>query len=1184
MNLSLPSAFRLPWFLLALLACWLFPGGATVYGSEFGATTSPAESLTVVSDDNFPPYIFRNPSGQVEGYLVDLWKLWEHKTGIKVQLMAMSWAEAQKRVLSGEADVIDAIYRTPAREPLYDFSPTYAYLPVAIFAHRSISGIHEIASLQGFQVAVEDGDACIEHLERGGVTALTRFQNYAGIIEAASAAKVKIFCMDEYPANYYLYRMNADKDFVKAFELYQGEARRAVRKGQLAKLDRVEKGMALISADEKAALEKKWLRRTGQALSYTAIVAALALALLVAGSILLVWVRLLRIAVRKKTVELERSERRYRASFENSLDVVVITSVSDGKYLAVNQTFVDTTGFSAEEAIGRTGIELGLWVNPADRINLIEQLRSGHKVRNLEVQFRRKNGEMFWGLLSATLIEFGDTPCIQSETRDITPRKRAEQQVRDSVRHLRTLFEHVPIGMFQSTPQGQYVFMNPALAAMLGFDSPAQAIETINHTSIAEATYADPSHRPSLVEDVEQHEGQFRTFQNRYRRRDGRVFDALLCFSEQTDPFSGERFLYGFIQDISERVQAEARIQETLRLLQVATEAAKAASAAKSEFLAHMSHEIRTPLNAVLGLAQVLSRASLSADQRDMVERIQAAGQSLLVILNDILDFSKIEAGQLRLDSRPFALGGLLAKLDHLLGQSAHAKGLALRIDAPAELPGSLLGDGLRLEQVLVNLLGNAIKFTAQGKVTLRVLLLDTSAIGIRLRFEVQDTGIGIAPDALARLFLPFTQAEAGITRRFGGTGLGLSISKRLVELMGGEIGVESQVGQGSTFWVELPFQRAAAGEPVSRLPTAPERPAGPRLTGVRVLVVDDSAMNREVVERALKLEGATVTLAADGQQAVQQLTARPEAFDAVLMDVQMPVMDGLTATRLIRNELGLDALPIFALTAGVLPEQQQAARAAGVHDVLTKPLDLEQLVATLLPWVKPWPAVRVPTPDALAAPAPLPASPDPADEFPDIAGIDRACATEILGHDRAFFLRLLDGLVTEFADVVVQTRRELAQGQRETATRRLHTLRGNAGNLGALELITTAGALEEAIRRGETDLDGGLETLGRQLAALTAASAPWRETVAAAPSASSEVPPPLDAAQLDALCEALRDHNLKALRRFEALKPALRGAWGEERTKVLGQAIRGLRFEDALAVLAQPAVGSGDSATAAWG
>ena len=375
--------------------------------------------------------------------------------------------------------------------------------------------------------------------------------------------------------------------------------------------------------------------------------------------------------------------------------------------------------------------------------------------------------------------------------------------------------------------------------------------------------------------------------------------------------------------------------------LSAARDQAESASRAKSEFLSRMSHEIRTPLNGILGIAQLLEKEPLTPEQLDLVGRVRQSGRSLLAIINDILDFSKIEAGQLRIDPHPFLLDSLLGQIVNVLEPTALAKGFRLTIEPLPELGGVLLGDSLRIEQVLVNLIGNAIKFTDRGEVRVRVSLLTSDEKTLCLRFEVKDTGIGIEPGVIDGLFHPFTQADGSITRRFGGTGLGLSICKRLVELMGGKIGVDSTPGTGSTFWFELPLGH---NEDIRLAAKAAPRNAGPALQGLRVLVTDDTQLNRLIAEKALSKQGAQVTLACNGSEALECLRAHPEDFDLVLMDVQMPVMDGLEATRRIRGELGLTRLPIIALTAGVMAEEKQAARNAGVTDFMGKPMDLNQL------------------------------------------------------------------------------------------------------------------------------------------------------------------------------------------------------------------------------------------------
>ncbi len=361
-------------------------------------------------------------------------------------------------------------------------------------------------------------------------------------------------------------------------------------------------------------------------------------------------------------------------------------------------------------------------------------------------------------------------------------------------------------------------------------------------------------------------------------------------------------------------------------------------------FLAQMSHEIRTPLNAVLGFTELLADRTLDADSRELVSGISQAGETLLGIVNEVLDYSKIESGELHLESRPVDLGELVRQVVGMLQGSATLKGLRLETLQPPETLPALLGDGLRIKQVLLNLVGNAIKFTAQGAVTVEICVIVRSAEGLRLGLEVRDTGIGMSAEALAGLFRPFVQADASISRRFGGTGLGLAISKRLVEAMGGTIVVRSEVGHGSSFRCELPFALAPSSAAFASGGTAGER----GLSGLRLLVVDDDPVHRKLVEGLLRPLGVVTSTAANGAEAVTRLIGAPADFDAVLMDIQMPVLDGLAAIQALRDHPATAALPIIAVSAGVFPGEQEQARSSGASAFLAKPVRLHQLLAVL--------------------------------------------------------------------------------------------------------------------------------------------------------------------------------------------------------------------------------------------
>ncbi|WP_407519166.1 PAS domain-containing hybrid sensor histidine kinase/response regulator [Methylobacterium oryzisoli] len=745
--------------------------------------------------------------------------------------------------------------------------------------------------------------------------------------------------------------------------------------------------------------------------------------------------------------ERRSAEDRYRLLAENATDLVSLWPAAETGRIYVSPSARAVVGWEPEEF---ARLPLAGRVHPDDLPRVaaeIAGLTPEAPRRVSEHRLRHKAGHHVWVEAVLQLTKAG-TPeeALILSARDVTARRAADAALRESEALHRLLAERTGDIIARADLDGTLRYLSPAVERVVGF-----APETLLNRRTTDLV--DPEDREAVRQAYKRllvaDPGAEASLTYRVRHRNGHavwleVNPTLLC-----DEATGEPLGYVDVaRDVTVRKAVEAELAAAREQTEAARIEAEQASRAKTDFLASMSHEIRTPLNGILGYTDLLlDDDALSGSQRRQAERIQSAGSALLTIVNDILDFSEIEAGRIDLDPAPFDLRGLADNAVAIVWQLAQRKGLMLDVAVDPSVPARLVGDQNRLRQILLNLLNNALKFTPRGKVTLAV----TRAPSGTVRFAVRDTGIGIAPERQGRLFQRFSQVDGSIRREYGGTGLGLAISKKLVERMGGMIGVESRVDEGSTFWFAVDLPEAAAATRPPR-PQAPERTVRPR----RILLAEDLIVNQELVRAVLERASHTVEVAADGWEAVVAVRTKP--FDLVLMDVQMPGLDGVSATRQIRALPGpARDVPVIALTANVLPAQVAALRAAGMNGHIGKPFRREELQAAIERW----------TGGESHRPAPVDRT-----VYDDLA--------DLLGPAR--LARLLDDLAREIADRLSDACLDGADLARLRSN--AHGLAAAAGNLGFAELAGLCRDLERACgeERGRPgpDLDALLGAVRR--------------------------------------------------------------------------------------------------------
>ncbi|MEJ1962413.1 MAG: PAS domain-containing protein [Gammaproteobacteria bacterium] len=770
--------------------------------------------------------------------------------------------------------------------------------------------------------------------------------------------------------------------------------------------------------------------------------------------------------------ELQAAQRRIeRASFSVQeghweLDLVTRKHWGSSNYYAL-------LGYGAHERPLDTIDSVRAVMHPDDAASAMQAARDhmfGNAPHDVELRIRCKDGEYRWFRMRGRAERDSDGVALRvsGSIQEIDRQKAAEDALRTVQARFERAIEGTQDGLWEVDMTLGKMWLSPRLHELLGYrvgelSDRHDVMRDLVHPEDLAGSDAAVGRQAACGEAIE--------VEVRMRCKSGEYRWFRLRGSPSSDDGGVVTRVSGSMQDVTDaRFAQDALVR--------ASDEARSANQAKSAFLANMSHEIRTPMNGIIGMTTLLLDTQLDVNQRDFADTIRSSSQSLLTVINDILDFSKIEAGKLVIESIEMDVRAVVEEIVSTLAFQAQAKGLDLTVDVHSDVPLRTLGDPQRIRQCLLNLLGNAVKFTPSGRVDVSVGVASVCGSRAFVRFEVRDSGIGIAAESVKSLFQPFVQADSSTTRHFGGTGLGLSIVRGLIEMMGGKVGAHSEPGKGSTFWFVLPLMEVSAEAPRLESAASGVHWAARRFRG-KVLLVEDNAVNQKVAQRFLERLGCEVTLAGNGEQGARAWESG--AFDLVFMDIQMPVMDGYTATGHIRQrESGGRRTPIVALTANAMTGQLERCLEAGMDGLLTKPIAVDRLREVLDRFGLAAPEGEViadrDVADLVTAPSRPPA-------------IDTSRLGELGGDDHEFVSSVVLSFEKSMAQLLASMHAAAARGEAHQVARAAHQVKGAAANLYAQELSSLAAEIEANARTlSPPQMAERLSRLALEIARATAA------------------------------------------------------------------------------------------------